>query len=307
MKKLTPQQRKLYDLIVRRTLATFADPAIRESMKVTINVGNHNFLTVGKRTVTPGWFEIYAPYVRLEEQILPDLRVGQVLRVIKLNVLEKETQPPPRYTQGSIIKEMEKRGLGTRATRAEILQILYNRGYITGKSITITKLGEVVVEVLKEFCPRIVSEELTRHFEEEMELVMQGKKKREEVIEEAKKVLIEILEDFKKNEKEIGKKLLKAFIAYKRGIRTLGKCPKCGSDLVIVRSKRTGKRFVGCSGYSKGCDFSMPLPQFGTIVPLNKECPICGMPMIQVNRKGKRPFRMCININCESKKNWSKK
>ncbi|HID25564.1 MAG TPA: DNA topoisomerase I, partial [Thermoplasmata archaeon] len=201
LSKLSPQQRKLYDLIVRRTLATFADAAVRESMRVMISLGDQNFITVGKRTVTPGWFEVYAPYIRLEEQLLPELKVGQTLRVIKLNVLEKKTQPPPRYTQGSIIKEMAKRGLGTRATRAEILQTLYDRGYITGKSIRVTRLGEVVVNVLKEFCPRIVSEELTRHFEREMELVMRGEKRRKEIIEEAKKVLVEILEEFKKNEK----------------------------------------------------------------------------------------------------------
>lgn len=305
LSKLTPQQRKLYDLIVRRTLATFADAAIRESMKVTINIGKHNFLAVGKRTVAPGWFEIYAPYIRLEEQILPDLKVGQALRVIELNVLEKETQPPPRYTQGSIIKEMTKRGLGTRATRAEILQTLYDRGYITGKSIVITRLGEAVVEVLKEFCPRVISEELTTHFEKEMELVMQGKKEREEVIEEAKKVLTNILSDFKKNEKQIGKKLLKAFIDYKRRIKTLGKCPKCGGDLKIIISRKSGKAFVGCSNYPK-CTNSYPLPGFGRIVATSKVCEKCNTPIITVYRRGKRPFSMCLDTECPSKESWNK-
>ena len=129
----------------------------------------------------------------------------------------------------------------------------------------------------------------------------------DDVLEEAKKVLMEILSDFKKNQEGIGKKLTEAYIKHKRSLKTLGKCPKCGKDLVIVVSRRSGKRFVGCTGYKDGCDFAMPLPQFGMIVPLNKECPECGMPMIMVRRKGKRPFSMCININCPTKDKWRKK
>lgn len=306
LKKLTPQQRKLYDLIVRRTLATFADPALRETMTVTLTINNNNFLISGKRTIEPGWIMFYEPYVNFEEVILPDLKIGQILKVKELKLLEKETQPPARYSQGSIIKEMEKRGLGTRATRAEILQILYDRGYIHNKSIEVTKLGETVVEILNEYCPRILSEELTRYFEEEIEQVMNGKKRREEVIEEAKNVLREILEEFKNNEEKIGEKLNKAFMEFRRNERIIGSCPKCGKNLLIIRSKISGKQFVGCSSYKEGCDFSMPLPQFAQITPLHKACEECGMPMVQVNRKGKRPFTMCINIRCKTKENWNK-
>jgi DNA topoisomerase-1 len=306
LKKLTSQEKKLYDLIARRTLACFADEAIRESMKVTLTINNQNFITTGKRTVEPGWIKFYEPYVKYEEQILPDLRIGQILKVLRLQMLEKETQPPPRYTQGSIIKEMDARGLGTRATRQEILQTLYDRGYIKGKSIEVTKFGETVVEVLKEYCPRILSEKLTRHFEEEMEMVRKGKKKREEVIEEAKRVLTNILSDFKKNEKEIGKKLLKAFINYKRRIKTLGECPQCGGDLKIVISKKSGKAFVGCSSYPK-CQTSYPLPGFGRIVATEKVCEKCNTPIIMVYRRGKRPFSMCLDPKCPSKESWSKK
>jgi len=306
LKKLTSQERKIYDLIARRTLATFADPALRESVKLTLSIDKNNFVTTGKRTINLGWIKYYEPYVKYDEQILPELKIGQQLKVLKLNLLEKETQPPPRYTQGSIVKEMDKRGLGTRATRQEILQTLYDRGYIRGKSIEVTKFGETVVDVLSNYCPRILSEKLTRHFEKEMEEVMNGKKKKEEVVEEAKEVLSKILEDFKKNEEKIGKKLVEGFIQYRRNERTIGPCPECGKDLVRIVSKKTGKQFVGCSGYKDGCSFSMPLPQFARITPLNKECPECGMPMIQVNRKGKRPFRMCINIHCKTKESWGK-
>ena len=306
LKKLTSQQRKIYDLIARRTLAVFGDVAKRESMNVVLNVNGNKFLLVGKRTLEPGWTEIYKPYLKVKEQILPELEVGQKIKVLKCELLKKETQPPARYSQGSIIRKMEEKMLGTRATRAQILQTLYDRGYINGKSIQVTKLGEIVVNVLKKYCPTILSEKLTRRFEEEMELVYNGKKKREEVIEGAKKILGKILKKIKLKEKEIGKELLKALIEARRNERRIGVCPNCGGELRIIRSKKTGKIFCGCSNYPK-CTTSFPLPANAKIQATGKVCEKCKTPIIQVWRKGKRPFTMCLDPNCESKKNWNKK
>jgi DNA topoisomerase-1 len=344
LSKLTPQERKIYDLIARRTLAVFADEAIRETNTVSLDVNGHIFLLVGKRTLEPGWTKIYEPYLKREELILPELKIGQTVKVIKLEELAKETQPPARYSQGSIIKEMESRNLGTRATRSEILQTLYDRGYISGKSIQVTKLGEAVTKALKEYCPRIVSEELTRKFEEEMELVYNGKKKREDVINEAKETLKEILEEFKLNEKSIGKKLAEALEVTREEERTIGTCLNCKTGyLKIFFSPVTKKRWVGCTNYfncgkcelsiedckceceicgrekSKckhtwkekrwlpSCKTSFPLPASGQIKSLEKLCEICGWPLIQVCRKGSRPFKMCLLPNCASKDNWKSK
>ncbi|MEM5797387.1 MAG: DNA topoisomerase I [Candidatus Aenigmatarchaeota archaeon] len=303
VKKLTPQQNKIYDLIVRRTLSTFGDEALRESMNVILDVNGYKFIVVGKRTIKPGWTKIYEPYITTEELILPDLKIGQIIKVLKLEELAKETQPPGRYSQGSIIKEMEARNLGTRATRSEILQTLYDRKYIVGKSISVTKLGEVVINALKKYCPKILSEELTRKFEEEMDLVFNGKKKREEIIEEAKETLTDILKEFKKNEKKIGEKLLEGLQEARKEERRLGICPKCGSELRIIRSKRTGLFFVGCSGYPK-CNKVYPLPRMAKIQAVGKACEKCNTPLIQVIRKGKRPFRMCLEPNCPTKVEW---
>ncbi|MEM5766438.1 MAG: DNA topoisomerase I [Candidatus Aenigmatarchaeota archaeon] len=307
LSKLTSQQRKIYDLIARRTLAVFGDEALRETNTISLNVANHVFLLVGKRTLEPGWTKIYEPYLKREELILPELNIGQTVKVVKLEELAKETQPPARYSQGSIIKEMEARNLGTRATRSEILQTLYSRGYIVGKSIQVTKLGEAVVKALKNYCPRILSEELTRKFEEEMELVYNGKKKREEVVEEAKKALKEILEEFKANEKKIGKKLLEALMVKREEERRLGNCPNCKTgELRILRSRLSGKFFVGCGNYPK-CKTGYPLPHNASIQATGKICEKCGTPIIQVLRRGKRPFRMCLDPKCETKKDWNNK
>ncbi|MEM3506137.1 MAG: DNA topoisomerase [Candidatus Bathyarchaeia archaeon] len=192
------------------------------------------------------------------------------------------------------------------STRSEILQTLYDRGYIAGKSIQVTKLGEAVVQALKEYCPKILSEELTRKFEEEMELVYQDKKKREEVIEEARKTLKEILEEFKANEKKIGKKLSEALLTKREEERKIGNCPKCKTgELRILRSKLSGKFFVGCSNYPN-CKTGYPLPAGASIQSTGKTCEKCNTPIIQVFRKGKRPFRMCLLPSCITKSDWNK-
>ena len=344
IKKLNPQQKKLYDLIARRTLAAFGDEALRESNTVTLDVNGNKFIVVGKRTIEVGWTIVYENYMSIDELILPELKIGQTLKALKLDMLSKETQPPPRYSQGSIVKEMEKRNLGTKATRAEILQTLYNRKYIVGKSIQVTKLGDAVVKALKENASRILSEELTGFFEQEMELVLNGKKKREEVVSEAKKTLKEILEEFKGNEKKIGQKLSEALQIAREDERTLGTCLNCKTGMMkVFFSRFTKKRFSGCSNYYKcgkckftrtackckcgicggvkgkckdvwkdkkwvpSCQTGFPLPAVGQITSMNKQCEVCQGPMIQVWRKGSRPFRMCINHKCSSKADWGKK
>jgi DNA topoisomerase-1 len=304
-KGLTSQQQKIYILIVKRFFSVFGDPAVREVSKVVLSVNGHDFIAVGVKTLDPGWTKYYDEFIKLEEKFLPKLEKGQVLKVKELKMLQKETQPPNRYTQGSIIKEMEKRGLGTRATRAQILQTLFDRGYVKGKSIEVTGFGEKVTEVLCEYSPRIVSEELTRKFEEEMDMVWQREKKMDDVINESKEVLTDVLTEFKNNEEKIGEALSQAYISFKKNQKIIGTCPDCGGEIKIITSRKTGKRFCGCSNYSKGCRFSTPLPQTGTIKGLNKKCDICGFPMIVVRFKSKW-FNSCTNMKCSSKENQNK-
>ena len=305
LSKLNGSQRKIYDLILRRFLSVFSDEATRESQTIELDVEGNKFKVVGKRTLDAGWTKYYGKFLSFEEQQLPELKVTDELDIKKVNLNSKETQPPGRYTQGSILKDMEKKGLGTRATRAEILQTLYNRKYITGKSIEVTRLGEVVTSVLKNNCPRILSDEMTRKFEKEMEDVANGKKERDQVIKEAKTILTDILEDFKNKEKKIGKTLLKGLVDARAEERGMGPCPNCGGDLRVIVSKKSGKRFVGCGNYPK-CVTGFPLPQHGFITKLNTNCKECGMMTIQVQRSGQRPYRMCINHKCKTKENWGK-
>jgi len=239
----------------------------------------------------PGWMELYKPYSRAKDQILPDLTKGENVSVQRMEMLDKQTEPPGRYTQASILKEMETLGLGTKATRAQILQTLYDRSYIKDPSIVVTELGEAVVNALEKHCPEIISVDLTKKFEQEMEQIEEGKKKREEIISKAEKELERILVDFKEHEKDIGKHILSAVKDFEKEEHTVGKC-KCGGELHIIHSKKSGKRFVGCTNYPK-CKESYPVPQMGFIHVIDKKC-FCGLGIVEVRNKGRRPWRLCV-------------
>ncbi len=190
------------------------------------------------------------------------------------------------------------------STRAQILQILYNRGYLLGRSIEVTELGEQLSDILEKNIPDVISEKLTAHFEEMTESIELGKAKREDVLDEAKKKIEKICIAFKKKEKKIGDELTSAVIATQDKQSKLGTCLKCGGTLKVHKNWRTGKRFVGCSGYPKGCRVGFPLPREGIIMSTGKTCEECKQPIIQVQKSGARPFRMCLDPTCATKKDW---
>ncbi|MEM4152748.1 MAG: DNA topoisomerase I [Candidatus Pacearchaeota archaeon] len=296
--KLTPQERQIYDLIVRRFLACFCDDVLIEEKRIILKIDKKEFSSQGLKILKKGWLDVY-PY-KIEEKILPDLN-GKV-RIKDIRLEQKETQPPKRYSPASLVSELEKRNLGTKATRAAIVDTLYKRGYIVGSSIQATKLGMAVVDAFKNNCPLIIDEKLTRSFEEKMERIQQEKnvkaiiKEKNQVIEEAKKTLLKISEQFKKHEKDIGKFLIEAHYEVQEETKKaniLFKCPICSKgSLIILRSKK-GKRFAACDEYPE-CKTTFALPQFGLVQPSEKKCE-CGWPMLILIRKGKPPWNFCLN------------
>ncbi len=302
IKAIGDKQKKVYDLVVRRFLACFGDPAKRESQKVTLDASGEIFFISGKRTVEAGWTALYGKYAAREDVILPEMKIGDKFPIKNTLLHDKQTSPPTRFSQGSILKEMESKSLGTKATRAQILQILYNRGYLIGRSIEVTELGMQLSDILERNIPDVISEKLTRHFEEECDLVESGKIKREQVLEEAQRQLEKICTEFKKREKKVGEELTKAVIATQDKQSILGQC-KCGGTLKVHKLWRTGKRFVGCTNYKK-CGTGYPLPREGIIMPQEKICEECKTPIIRVQPQARRPFRMCLDPLCPTKKDW---
>jgi DNA topoisomerase-1 len=150
---LDKEAHNVYELIVRRFLATFGDPAVRETMNISIDCKKEIFLAKGTTTVEPGWYVLYGRFVPFKEEELPAVKKDQVLPVKKIELHSKETQPPKRFTEASIIKELEKRNLGTKATRAQIIDTLFQRDYIGGKQIKATELGIRTINTLEKYNP----------------------------------------------------------------------------------------------------------------------------------------------------------
>ncbi|MEM0313557.1 MAG: DNA topoisomerase I [Candidatus Bathyarchaeia archaeon] len=253
---LDDAERRIWDLIVRRFMAVFAGPARRQSVKVRINVNGHIFYLRGRQTLVDGWLRFYGPYVRSEEVLLPAISEGQKIRIKRIILEDKFTRPPPRYNPGSLLKEMESAGIGTKATRADIIQTLYDRKYVRDERMVVTDLGFEVLEVLQKNCPTIVSVELTRNLEEKMDKIQAKLERRENVILEAIEILKPVVEKLKTKETAIGEQLSYAIKKARIEERTIGTCPVCGNGLLMVLySRKTGKRFVGwdCVGHLFRC------------------------------------------------------
>jgi len=301
---LSGRNAKLYDLIVHRFLAVFGEPAKRLTVSAQIDVNKEIFTLVGTTTIEPGWHNLYGKYAKFKEVELPKMKEGDEIKVTKIYNEEKETQPPARYSQASIVKTMEKYNLGTKATRASILETLYDRGYIEGDQIQATELGIRIIETLKKYSPDMIDVKLTASFEKEMDKIQEGKEKKEVIIERAKKVLTEILKKFKINEQKIGEELTAATQETENKMRELGDCQECGKGkLIIISSKKTRKRFVACNAYPE-CKTTYGLPQQGLLKKEKEPCKHDGFPQIKVITKGKRPWILCLNPKCPGREDW---
>ncbi|HLC78871.1 MAG TPA: DNA topoisomerase I [archaeon] len=298
--KLGERDWKIYSLIVRRFLATLSDDAVTENQTVELHLGIEPFVARGQKIMNAGWKEVY-PYSEISEVILPALVEGEKVPLEKLDLLEKETQPPTRYSQSTLIKLMEDLGLGTKSTRHSIIQKLYVRKYISGnKSIEPNKIAFAVVDSLEKNEVDVVKAQMTSALEEEMDKIAAGKRSKKEVVEDSRKFLHKILERMLEKKSEIGSQLRLAV----HSDSIIGKCEKCNGQLRTLISKNK-KRFLGCTNYPK-CTNTYPLPQKGKINPTGQVCDKCGTAKIKVI--GQRyHFEMCINPNCETKAQWKAK
>jgi DNA topoisomerase I len=284
-KELTTDYRKLYELITYRFISVFGENGILESMKTNLKIGNQDFNFSRKRMAKMGWMDL-TPFRKLDADIFPSIKEGETLTVKDIRSEEKETKPPARYNQASLIRELEKRGLGTKSTRANIISILYNRKYVEGKKIKVNELGEHLIDTLKKYSNKITSEELTREFETQLEEILEGTVDKDLIIERAKVEVNSILDDIENNKLKVGEELYKSY----RESRVVGKC-KCGKNLILI-DRPKGSTFVGCSGYPD-CKSTYSMPMGATV--LKTICEECGLPMISF---GKPRQRACLDPKC---------
>ena len=313
---LNRDELNLYDLICKRFIASFCPDARVLNRKITVEIDNEKFAVKGVEINDVGWTAVYP--MKFNERELPTVE-GNV-EIINVRSEEKETQPPRRYSPASLVSELSKRNLGTKATRAAIVETLYDRGYIREKSIEATPIGMALIKSLESYCSVIIDEKLTRDFEKEIEGILSTKKdllKREEgIINKAKGVIRATETDFRKNESIIGKDLIDAFLllrSQEREANKLNTCPVCGKgNLQIMYSKRFRKSFVACNAYPE-CKTTFGLPagvvKRAILTKDDKEagrsertCIECGWPKLILLKRGRRPWEFCFNTVCPTRK-----
>ncbi len=294
---LSPQEWKIYELVARRFMATLAGEARVINVRADLSCGGEPFVARGSHTLEEGWYRYY-PYGRKRETDLPHLEPGEVVEVVEAPPPKRgETQPPPRYTQGKLIEKMEELGLGTKSTRHAIIESLYQRGYIYGDPIAPTETGIAVTEALRKFAGVISSPEMTAALERDMDAIAEGAETRLEVVDKSREMLEEVMRLLEDSKSEVAAEI-------RNGIkedRILGSCPRCGSQLRVVRAKKSKKRFVGCSNYPE-CTVTYPLPQNGNLVPTDEVCPQCGSPRVRMVSKGRKPWTFCLDPECPTKR-----
>ena len=283
---------RIYELVVRRFFATVAPSALVETAEGKIDVGGEPFAAQGYHVLDLGWRKYY-PYWQVREAVLPVLVIGEAVeRTGPVLMKEDRTRPPPRHSEGALIQEMERLGLGTKSTRHEILKKLYDRKFVEGKYLRPTTSGRAVIEALEDHAQRITQPEMTAHLEADMEGIATGVRSREDVVRESQQMLSEVLETLEANRDAIGQEIEAAL----REQNYIGKCNLCKEgNLTVIRSRR-GSRFLGCDRYP-ACKNTHPLPQMGSIQSAEENCPECGAPMIKHTDRG-RAMTYCVASDC---------
>ncbi len=290
---LTANESKIYELIVKRFLATLSKDSVEQTKKVIISVGNDEFIANGYKIIDKGWRGVY-DYSLKKEILIPDLMINDKLKIDSITINEKLTQPPNRYGHGTIIKLMSNLNLGTKSTRPAIIQKLIDRYYVFySKSLEPTPIAISVINALKKYAPLIVSPEMTSNLEKSMELIASGVESKESVVNKSRKLLIKALDSLESNKELISSSIRKGI----NDSKIIGKCSKCGNDMLIIYSRN---RFIGCKGYPD-CKNSFPLPAKGIIQVTNNVCSDCGLKKIALINK--KVFVFCPNIDCPSKDN----
>jgi len=276
---------KIYELVVRRFLATLSPDARWSTVKVSLDAGGEPYVATGARLVEPGWRKVY-PYSAAEDHLLPPLAAGEELPLKDVLLEEKETQPPPRYTQSRLIQRMEELGLGTKSTRHEVIAKLLQRRYVEGNPLRPTLVGTAVIESLERHAATITQPDMTRTLEADMQEIKQKKQTREGVVKESRQMLHRVFDELEAHGAEIGKEIM----GRTDEERTIGPCPACGGDLRI-RQMGPGGQFIGCSRYPEcGFNLNLPSPQWGKAIKTAEVCTEHSLSHVRLIRKGARPW-----------------
>jgi len=312
---LSADQFKLYNLIWRRFVASFMTPAVFDTVRVDIVAGQYIFRATGSVLKFPGFYEVWPR--EEDEKYLPALNVNEVLDLHEIKPNQHFTQPPPRFTEASLIKELEEQGIGRPSTYVPIISTIQDRGYVDQEQrrFVPTWLGETVNEVMNKHFPNIVDIGFTAEMERKLDNVEEGRQSWTEflhsfygdfkvIMEKAEAEMDRVqkpVEEVDERCPDCGRNLIirtgrfGRFIScsgfpecrYRRSFvtKTGALCPQCGGDLVERKTRQKSRIFYGCNNYP-ACNFAIwerPVPD---------PCPNCGGLMV-VPRVGQDP--VCYN------------
>jgi DNA topoisomerase-1 len=325
-KYLKRDQYRLYKLIWERFLASQMESATIEQVRVDISAGDYLFKANGSSIKFPGYMVLYIEgedEEKEKEKQLPPLKEGQKLEPVSLTPEQHFTQPPPRFTEASLVKTLENKGIGRPSTYSPTIDTIQSRGYVIkeNKSLKPTELGFIIVDLLKKYFPEVIDEDFTAQLEDKLDKVESGEESRLKVLKEFYIPFSDRLQVAKSEMKKVeiqdeetdetcphcGKKLVKKHGRYGPFLACPGfpecrytmqpkketgvKCPQCNGSIVERRSRK-GKLFYGCSNYPE-CKF------VSWNKPLDKKCPQCASFLIEKRYKGPYTVYRCSNRECD--------
>ena len=291
--KMKGDKWKLYELIVRRFLATLAPASEAEVSNCVVEVEGEKFRSEGYVLKKEGWKRYYRKYLTIANIHIPKLTPGDKVDIRSMSMDEGETKPPYRYNQGSLIQEMDKLGLGTKSTRHDIIGKLYSRNYVQGNYMVPTASGIALTKSLERHGGGIANPDMTSELEADMLKISVGERTLDDVVEQSQNMLFKAASTIEKEKDAIGDEIKAAL----RSQQFIGTCKVCGNNLTIKKS-RNGN-FIGCDGYPE-CKCAYPLPKGAMVQTLETKCEVCGLPQLKVIRKGMPPQTVCIDPKCES-------
>ena len=321
--KLTSDQYKLYKLIWERFVASQMIAAVYDTVSVTIMADKHEFRASGSDIKVKGFTTIYTEGTDekdKKEKKLPLLEENIPQKLKNIEGKQHFTQPPARFSEATLVKELEEKGIGRPSTYAPTIATIISRGYVVRnkKQLIPTELGMITTDIMKSYFKDIVDVKFTAGMEDELDLVAEGDKEWKKVLEgfypDFKKALTvaeEQVEKIKIQDEEsdvicdkCGRKMVYKLSKYGKFLACPGfpecrntmtiregtgvMCPKCGGEIIVKKSKK-GKVFYGCEKLPK-CDFML------WDKPLEEKCPECGS--ILLKKEGRKAKIYCLNENC---------
>ncbi|MEE0781964.1 MAG: DNA topoisomerase III [Sellimonas sp.] len=273
---MTSEERKIYDLVVRRFLAVLYPPAEFEQISVKASVKGEHFVAKGETIREAGWRAVYDSDIEeededdsLKNQILPELKKGQSLPVKKLEVTEGKTKPPAHYTEATLLTSMEKGGLGTVATRADIIEKLFNTFYMEkkGNDLLITSKGRQLLELVPS---DLKKPELTARWEKELQKISDGRQKEKTFMKEIEQYTNNVMQDIRTSE-----------ATFRHDNLTNRKCPRCGKRMLAVNGKNS--KLLVCQ--DRECGYRETVSR-----TTNARCPVCHKRMELVGKGEDQTF-----------------